>query len=200
MCPLLQRREAVYVPRFFKEVVGLCDHRTVVEARALLRETLATKLQVLNFWPQYPNNRNRYPLALCTKSWQRLAFADQHAKGYGGRPDNKCFSMTFYLACYATFVHKCDVNFAKAVGERSQKHLDGHGNTTIQKVMEPVAYQEQLDGLVHLFGIVVIGPKWGDNDAVQTVRLVKVTWVLLSGLWTAAENAIQVHSCLASQR
>jgi hypothetical protein len=32
------------------------------------------------------------------------------------------------------------------------------------------------------------------------VRLVKVTWVLLSGLWTAAENAIQVHSCLASQR
>jgi hypothetical protein len=78
--------------------------------------------------------------------------------------------------------------------------LDGHGNTTIQKVMEPVAYQEQLDGLVCLFGAVAIGPKWDDDNAVQTVRLVEETWVLRSRLWTATENAIQAHSRLASQR
>jgi hypothetical protein len=117
VCPLLQGRQAVYGARFFKEVVGLCDHGTVVEARALLRETPVTESQVLQVWPQHPTNRNRYPLVLCTKSWQRLAFMDHHAKVYRGRPDNKYFSMTFLLAYYATFVYKCDVNWAKAAAD-----------------------------------------------------------------------------------
>jgi hypothetical protein len=47
----------------------LCDHGTVVELTALLRETPATKSQVLKVWPQHPNDRNYYHLALCMKSW-----------------------------------------------------------------------------------------------------------------------------------
>jgi hypothetical protein len=140
VCPLLQGRQAIYEPRFFKEVVGLYDHGTTMEARALLRETPATEGQVLKVWPQHPNDRNRYPLSQCKKTWQRLAFADYHAKVYGGRPNNKSFSMTFLLACFVTFVYKCDINLAKAAAKRRQKRLDGLGNSGIRKVMEPVAY------------------------------------------------------------
>jgi hypothetical protein len=66
--------------------------------------------------------------------------------------------------------------------------------------MGSIAYREQLDGLVRLFATVAIGPKWGDDDIVQTIHLMEETRVLRSSLWAAAENALQAHSCLASQR
>jgi len=31
VCPLLQGRFANYPPKFFKDVVGLCDHGTILE-------------------------------------------------------------------------------------------------------------------------------------------------------------------------
>jgi hypothetical protein len=67
------------------------------------------------------------------------------------------------------------MNWAKAAVEQRQKRLEGYGNTTMRKVMEPIAYRVQLDGLIHLFGTVATGPKWGDNDAEQTVHLVEET-------------------------
>jgi hypothetical protein len=117
-CPMLQGCRAMYPAKFFRSVVGLCDQGTPVGK--VLKETPVTVKEVLKIW-KVGTKANRYPIDKCQNSEQLLLFCDQYAKVYGGKPNNRAFSMRFLCACYASFVYNLPVDWASEAANRRKK-------------------------------------------------------------------------------
>lgn len=142
VAPVLQGRHGVYDARFFTVVAGLCPRGTCVDQ--VLQQTQVTDAEIFEKW-KTRSDPYRFPISLCVDNEQAKQFSEHYSCVYGGSPCNEQFSLRFLRACFATFVHKLEIDWvAEAIKRRNtrmdQKKLNRHK-------LGPVAIREQLASL-----------------------------------------------------
>lgn len=146
VAPMLRGRNAVYSEDFFHKVVGLCNLGCEVD-KAIV-ETPVTAEEVAAKWKPASRDKHRFPIANCLDPEQAALFTEHFSRVYGGRPDNEAFSMKFLCACFATFVHKKDVNWAAKATQRRQARVERSAHNP--RKLGPMAIREQVGGLCRL--------------------------------------------------
>ena len=151
--------------------MGLCDFG--VEVDDVLKKTPITDDEVLQTWKQ-KKNANRLPLADCTNHEQMLLLTDHFKCVYGGRADNKAFCIRYLRACFATFIHKIAINWAVEASNKRAARVSQTGTTSIKKLMQPIGFRKQLQGLVDLIANIAAlgGASWRDVKGPEELTLV----------------------------
>lgn len=128
VAPVLQGRHGVYDERFFTVIAGLSA--TGVQVDQVLQETPVTDSEITQKW-RTRADPYRFPINLCADNEQVAQFYAHYRVVYGGQPPNDAFSLRFLRACFATFVHKVQVDWvSEAIKRRNirmdQKKLNRH--------------------------------------------------------------------------
>jgi len=118
VAPMLQGRHGVYDARFFTVVVGLCPRGIQVDH--IIEQTPVIDEEIFMKWKTC-SDQYRFPVSLCVDNEQVSQFLEQHKLVYGGHPDNDSFSLRFLRACFATIVHKIEIDWvSKAIKRHNQ--------------------------------------------------------------------------------
>ena len=145
VCPLFRGCDAEYPSKFFKEVIGLCDHGTLL--KNILKETKITMKMVLGSWSEGTAS-NWYPWKLCNNPMQVHVFKEHYTKVYGGMLDNTSFSMKFLASYFTCLIYKTPVNWVEEAASRRMHRVRGTCIAALKKLMEPMGYREQMTALV----------------------------------------------------
>lgn len=141
--PVLQGRHGVYDEQFFGTIVGLCSRGILVDQ--VLQKTGVTDIEIQEKWKQQAGDKYRFPMALSTDSTQAAQFLEHYQQVYGGQPCNDSFSLRFLRACFATFIHKVEINWVKEAVKRRKVRMEQKGLN--RHKLGPVAMRQQLAAL-----------------------------------------------------